>query len=215
MEERMKYTILFLFLLVISTHAQDSFSAIQFNVGLGSPSVPTDFSDYWNSSINFGAGYSHYFNSSISIQGNVEYDLFTLDDETLLTDAGLNYQGYTLDGGNVSSLFMSADFQFNIISVTHRFSPYILAGIGFIHTSIADATLSDGYSSADFPGGSENAFGFDLGAGLQLNVAANFSIYGEVRYIRGLTKKVWTDTGWSDDDKTAYVPIKLGGMFWF
>lgn len=184
--------------------AQDKSATLQFSAGLSVPVSPDAFTDYWNPGYNLGGGFAYYFTPMFSIQTYFDYNSFSLDDDSILEDAGLEYSNVIVSGGNISIINISANIQYNIISVERKVSPYIFAGLGYYHLASKDLLMSDSYDSITLDGDSEDAFLINFGVGMQVNIVDNFSLFGDLRYLVGFT----------EDDNTIHLPIRVGGMIW-
>jgi len=196
--------ILIVIIIVFSATAQEKHSAFHFNTGFSVPVSPDNFTDYWQVAYNLGGGVSYYFTPSFSIQAYFDYNNFSVNEDEILEDSGLDDYNVTLSGGNISTTYISGNIQYNIIDTNHKVSPYIFTGVGFLHRGVKDLTITDGYDTEELEGNSDDAFAIDFGAGLQINFAPNFSLFGDVRYLIGFT----------EDENTIYVPFRVGGIIW-
>lgn len=156
--------------------------------GLSLPLNPTDFSDYWTAGFNGVAGLGYVISEGVIISGSIGYNIFPLNEEELLKDAGLTNAGVSTEGGAVSILFLSANFKGVLTPSSKSVRPYLAGGIGYFNLSSDEVTLTDGINSVTTSSESESAFGLSGMGGIEFPVSNNTLIFIEAGYLRGLTE---------------------------
>jgi hypothetical protein len=106
-------------------------------------------------------------------------------------EGSFNQFGIKGGGGNANIAAFTGNVLYNIAGGP-MLSPYVIGGAGYYHESL----------SGSLGGGSENHFGWNAGAGLNIPLTG-FSTFIEARYNRV------SETGGS----TTYIPISVGVVF--
>ncbi len=194
--------IIICFLLVFSTQslAQTKASTnLFFNAGLAFPSMPKDFSNYWETGFNFGAGVGFPLSESITLIGAIDYNTFPLNKDNFLKAFGLSGKGVSLTGGATSIISVSGNFKLLLNITQNTVAPYVILGLGYFYLSDADVTLGYQSHSESLKGTSESAFILLPGVGIQIPIGAT-ELFIEGRY----------NLAFTNNESTAYIPIKLG-----
>ncbi len=156
--------------------------------GLSIPLNPNDFSDYWTAGFNGVAGLGFEISEGVIISGSIGYNIFPLNEDEFLKDAGLSNSGISTEGGSTSILFLSANFKGVLTPSSKSARPYLTGGIGYFNLGFDEIKITDGTNSISFDSESEGAFGLSGAGGIEFPVSNNTLIFVEVGYLRGLTE---------------------------
>jgi opacity protein-like surface antigen len=168
------------------------------NGAIGLPMSPEEFSDYWQISVlNFGVGFGYPFTPIFSTTIYFDYGNFGFDGDKFAHDMGLSGV-ISVDGLNASIITITANFKAAVPTGTVR--PYFSSGGGFFLLSRGDGSVSGGGLVVPVEGDSEDAFGINVGAGIEYAVARTVNIFLDGRYVLGFT----------EGESTRVLPIKLG-----
>jgi opacity protein-like surface antigen len=171
--------------------------------GLGMPLSPTLFSDYWKMGFGFGGGLGLQFNPQVEIIGRFHYNTFPLDDDKLLSDAGVSGSSVTIDGLDFQSLEFGVDLKYIFkMAAESKFKPYMVTNVGFANVKFTDVTITGDGGSITLPASSisETDFTFAPGLGFDYMFAPKVGMWIDVRYALVLT----------EGETTSYLPIKAG-----
>jgi opacity protein-like surface antigen len=125
---------------------------------------------------------------------SVGYDRFGLDSNQFASETGLGASGASI---SMVSLMSGLRVRF----IPQGFTPYVGFNAGLVHASIDDLTVTDGVSSQEFFGYSENALGISLGGGVEGMVSERASAFTELRIT----------TAFTDGESQTFIPVR-GGM---
>lgn len=170
-----------------------------FSAGIGFPSKPQGFSDYWKMGFNVGGGVGFPISPSISLTGSIDYNSFPFDEDGFLKSLGLSGSGVSVTGGSASIFTITGNVKALLNTAPGRVAPYATAGLGFLSLSTADATVAYQGQTATAKGDSESAFSLLFGAGIEIP-AGTSTLFIEGKYGLGFTK----------GESTAFIPIKAG-----
>jgi opacity protein-like surface antigen len=143
----------------------------------------------------------------ISLRFSGDYVTFSPDQEkyrnALATFLGNAAAGYSIDGGNVNILSVSANAKWALLPLP-VLSPYLTGGIGLVQRSAGDLTVkNNGVPVSGIPSiGEETGTAVNLGAGIDLKLGG-LALFAEARYtwILGQGKS------------TKYIPLSVGITF--
>ena len=194
--------LLFIFGLVsVPASGQVSF---QFNTGGSFASSPDEFSDFYGTGYNLGAGIRFEVAPSVEISISGQYNDFLVNEEEFYDRAGVSEsQRDQLDlEAGASIISGEVDLRYNI-ATDGPVKPYLKGGPGFYRTAEDNGTLSGPGGSATFDGDSETSFGLNFGVGLAYYISSQASIFAEPSYAIAFT----------EDESTQYLPIRFGVSF--
>jgi hypothetical protein len=168
------------------------------NGAIGLPMLPEEFSDYWKTSVlNFGVGFGYPITPIFSSTIYFDYGNFGFDGDKFAHDNDLSGV-ISVDGLNASIITITANFKAAVPTGTVR--PYLSGGGGFFFLSLGDGSVSGGGLVVPIEGDSEDAFGINVGAGIEFAAAKTVNIFLDGRYVLGFT----------EGESTGVLPIKLG-----
>lgn len=196
--------VLFTAVIVPFAHSQTT-PVFYLNSGVSIPAAPDAFSDYRKMGLNLGGGMGYPLTSNLTLQGYVDYNNFTFDEERFLADRGrLGERGVSIDGGAATILTISGNLKVSVPSSTARIAPFFTGGVSFFKRSISDVSISGTRFKVEFDDiDSATAFSIGFGAGLDVNLSDHVALFIEGKYAIGFT----------EDESTQYVPVKLGLVF--
>lgn len=171
---------------------------LYFNGALAFPLEPDEFSDYWKTSVlNLGGGIGHKIIPAISANVYFDWCNFGFDGEKFARDVGVGGE-VSISGLDASVMTIMGNLKAVVPSGQIR--PYFWGGLGLFILSI-----DDGYVSVDdfvipVEGESENAFGINFGAGIEVTVAKTLDLFFDGRFVLGFT----------DVESTSILPLRAG-----
>ena len=203
------YRILIAICIVLAT-IQTSFAQEQvkkgtfsFNSGFSLPSSPEEFSDYWNSGINFGVGIERPISPKLIFQACLDYNTFPMNEDKFLSEAGVSGYDISLDGGGASIINVSANLKAPLSVKESSVTPYFVGGLGIFRLSVGDITVRYQGQSETAEGASETALSILLGTGLDFTINPKVKMFVEIKY----------GIGFTEGESTKYIPIKVGLSF--
>lgn len=173
------------------------------NIGMGIPSSPNDFSDYWKTGLNIGVGIGYPVSKNLDIIAMFNYSRFSFDGEKFITDAGYGGYGFEIDGGTASFLTLNVDLKVALGSGDTSFRPFIVGGAGLFKMLMKDTTIRLQWQSETVAGYDETKLGISMGAGFDVILNQQMSLYLVARYTVGFT----------EDESTTYFPLNMGLNF--
>jgi hypothetical protein len=168
--------------------------------GLGMPTGPTVFKDYWKMGIGFGGGVGIQINPKLEIIGKVFQTSFPLDDDKVLEGTS----GVTIDGLDFKSLEFGVDFKY-LFPLGAEDAPFkfaIIAGAGMANIKFTDVTITGDEESITLPASSisETDFAFSFGAGFDYMLSPKAGLWFESRFVMVAT----------EGESTSYLPMRAG-----
>lgn len=173
------------------------------NIGMGIPSSPNEFSDYWKTGLNIGGGIGYPASKNLDIIAMFNYSSFSFNGEKFINDAGYGGYGFEIDGGTASFLTLNVDLKVALASGDASVRPFIVGGACLFKMSIKDATVRLQGQSETVAGDDETKLGISIGAGFDVMLNQQMSLYLAARYAVGFT----------EDESTTYFPLNIGLMF--
>ena len=171
------------------------------HAGIGFPSNPDRFFDYWSPGLTLGGGLGFKVGQSTAVVILVDYARFTVDEERFFKGIQLSSSENSITGGvtnivAVSPLFRYFPKESQIIPI------FLFAGGSLAFSSIGQTTAT--YSGYSVSQDSETHVGFSLvlGGGLSFAIAPTTDCFVQGRFALGLT----------DDDRanSHFSPITVG-----
>jgi opacity protein-like surface antigen len=190
-------------LLVVSS-ADSSEAPYAFTV-FGGMATPTgDLSEYWSSGLAFGGSLSYQTHDYLAIEiAAANGQRFGLDESGFYEDLGVDPSLGTIDGASVNALSVTGGLRLG--KTNGSFNPYGAFGAGYYRLSISDVTIQGfGLTVAQtVPGATQNAFGINVGGGVQAPMSPTMSVFGELRY----------HVAFTDGTTAKYLPVTGGVRF--
>ena len=183
-----------------------SVTTIYVSGGASIPISPELFSDFWNPGYNIGGGVSRSLGSTgrLALQGFVDYSTHSMDEDALLSGAGVAGAAVTTSGGSVNFITVSENLRLMLSAPESKTRPYLMGGAGIFRASASDLTVTGGGMSVTQGfDESETKFGLGFGAGLDIGLNARSGVFVEARYSIGLTAP----------EATHFLPIRIGIFF--
>jgi opacity protein-like surface antigen len=195
-------------LVLFSAHAnaqEESSFHILFNGGYSLPQKPDIFKDVWNNGFNVGGGVGYRFVSWLTVQGLVNYDRFSIDENGVSNlfeeefgvglsglDLGLDFQG-----GQISLLSLTGEVKASFVADPSKVSPYVVGGGGVGRLSIDDATVAISFLGErleeTLEGESETKAMATVGGGVDIPIGGRIAVFVEGRYHLVFTSEERTD----------------------
>lgn len=198
--KRVSFVLVVLLILVVSASAQNEIKPVFYaGGGLGMPSSPSAFSDFWKTGFGFGGGLGAQFSRNLEVIGKFFYNTFPMDGDALLE----GFTGITIDGGEFKVMEFGADVKYMFSTGPESpFAPFFVAGLGLANVKVGDVTLSDPEESVTIPFGdySETKFALSGGAGFDYMFAPKAGLWVEARYALVFT----------EGESTGYLPLRAG-----
>ncbi len=166
---------------------------------------PESLTDRYNS-IGFGGGVGlgAILTKQVMFVVNLNYTYVPIDEtgykkvDDLPDDA-------TLDGGDLSIIYLSVGARVNLLKDPPRWTkPYLIGGAGWYRIEAKDVT-GESPTAGDFSakGGLEDVFGLNIGVGTDIYLSPTANAFVEVQY----------QVGFTSGSNTATVPVRLGLAF--
>ncbi len=180
------------------------------HVGFSFSSFPEGIKDFYGFGFGFGAQGEISIMKYVGARLNFDYHIFPSDKTKLkslqVTDQFGNPLTITdVTGGNISIVGITAN-GLGKIPTGSIVTPYGLFGLGLHILSISDLTIkADGAEGTLKLMSSETDFGLNFGAGADVKVAKNLTLFGEFKYVLIFTK----------DNNSSHIPITFGANYWF
>lgn len=168
--------------------------------GLSVPSSPDVFSDYWKIGPHAVGAIGYPVTRGFILEGQVEYNNFTLDDDAILRDLGFSPADVTIQGAAATVLAGTAMAIGRIQAPGSKVAPYFLGGVGFSRLSAGDITASGPGGTATLDGDSETAFSVGFGVGIEIMVTPTAGIFLDGKYSILFT----------EDESSQYLPFRVG-----
>jgi outer membrane autotransporter protein len=166
-------------------------------------SGPDNFTDEyssigWGGGVGLGAVISRGMMALVTLN----YTRVDLDQDGFRTSNSLP-SGAVVDGGAVDIIYLSFGGRYTFLkNPPERWKPYVVGGAGWFYIESDDLTIS-GAATGRRPGGSENAFGVNVGVGSDFPISPTISGFVEVQY----------QVGFTTDSATATIPVRGGFAF--
>jgi len=151
-----------------------------------------------------GAGLGAILTKQVMFVVNANYTYIPIDEsgykkvDNLPDDA-------TLDGGDLSIIYVSVGARYNLFKDPPQWSkPYLIGGAGWYRIEAKDVkgkSPTAGEFGAE--GGLEDVFGVNVGIGTDISVSPTVNAFVEVQY----------QVGFTSESNTATVPVRLGLAF--
>lgn len=150
--------------------------------GKGNPLTPSGFTDYWNSGLSFGGGILFETWNQAGITVSITQNMFTLDDDKVLRDAGFASENLNISGGMINILIVSANMLISFSEPDDLFHFHLSAGAGLYNIGYEEVTLSDGLNNFSFIDESDSKFGTNFGIAGELKLNSYFGIIFQGAY---------------------------------
>ncbi|MBD3383878.1 outer membrane beta-barrel protein [candidate division KSB1 bacterium] len=174
------------------------------NGGMAMPMGPDEFKDYWKTGFNVGGGAEFAFGPNMKLVGTVDYTSFGINEDELLDEFAMGVSGISVDGGSLSSIAVLANVKFSIAPPMSPISPYLIGGAGMFFLSGGEADIKyQGMTMSTIESETDNYFGVGVGAGVDLTISPNMSLFIEGKY----------NIAFAEEDNMSYLPIKAGLLF--
>jgi opacity protein-like surface antigen len=161
--------------------------------GFAAPVDPAAFTDGWGLGYGGRMGLGLGLTPALTIVGAIDYNYFGFDEDA--------FPSVSIDGGDLSTFYLSGEMRLNILAVPGSpVDPYLLGGVGYLRQSLDEPTVTGGSAAFPFSSDAENAFGFHIGGGVQLNLPVFADIFVEALYL----------VGFRSGDNTAFIPVRAG-----
>jgi opacity protein-like surface antigen len=180
---------------VATTDAPYAFTAF------GGMATPTgDLSTYWGSGLSFGGSLSYQTHDYLAIElAAANGQRFGLDESSFYEDLGVEPTLGSISGASVNAFSVTGGLRVGKSNAT--INPYGAFGAGYYRLSIADVTVEGfGLFSQTIPGATRNAFGVNLGGGVQSPVSPSMSVFAELRY----------HVAFTEGTSATYLPVTGG-----
>jgi hypothetical protein len=167
----------------------------------GDVSIPTDpqeFVDAFSLGLGGGAGIGFPLSSRFAVVADIDYKVFGVDEEGFRRTYSVPL-GTVLTGDQIAALYASLSLKADLISAPSQIRPYLVGGVGFFRYNPDDFAVDD--MSLGFQ--SENTYGVNLGAGIEVVLAPYLILFLDAMYVVGFT----------ENEKTGYVTIRPGIAF--
>jgi hypothetical protein len=166
---------------------------------------PDNLTDRY-SSIGFGGGVGlgAILTKEVMFLVNLNYTYVPID-EAGYREVDELPEDTSLEGGDLSIIYLSVGARYNLLKDPPlRTKPYLIGGAGWYHIEAKDVT---GQSSiiGDIlgVGGSEDAFGLNIGVGTDISLSLTANAFVEVQY----------QIGFTSGSNTATIPVRFGFAF--
>lgn len=160
--------------LTVGVSAQDSAKKMNFYLGAGVALPMGDFGDAFGMGLHGTGALGFNVAPALQVLGKVEFHTF----------------GSDFDGGeSITVLMFGGDARYSFAKEGQKMSPFILGGLGFASSKVADFSSTDLY--------------FEFGAGLDLASNSSMTWFLQGRYV--------TVNG--DGGSSSFVPVTLGIRF--
>ena len=171
----------------------------------GGMAKPTgDLSEMWGSGLAFGGSLSYQTHDYLAIEiAAANGQRFGLDESGFYEDLGIDPSLGSIDGASVNALSITGGLRLG--KTNGSINPYGAFGAGYYRLSISDVTVQGfGLTIAQtFPGATDNAFGINVGGGIQSPVSPAMSVFAELRYHMAFT----------ENTTATYLPVTGGVRF--
>ncbi|MBS4028056.1 MAG: TonB family protein [Ignavibacteriales bacterium] len=190
------------------TLTSQDFSLSEYNLqsGIGFPTSPEKFYDYWRQGYNAGGGLSFSLSPATSLDFVGEYSRFSVDRERLFKYLNISANGATIQGAATNVIMFSTLYRyFNREDATIPL--FFLGGLSLTHSSIEKSEAN--YSGYETKQSRENYFALSLayGGGISFPISPQLDIYLESKHYLGVLK--------NDQANTNLTSISVGLRFTF
>ncbi|MBN1895476.1 hypothetical protein JW906_13345 [bacterium] len=180
--------------------AQDSLSwMIRFNTGVTNPVSPKSLAETHIPGFNVGLALGKPVSRSVQIFGHLQFNQLALDRRG--AEANLNLEGYELKKGNASALTGMAGLRKSFLPGAGKsLTASVSMEAGFFHLSRQDLIESGEEERVISTGGSETAFGLEIGLALDHALDVHSSFFIELK----------PSIGWTRTEATFIIPVQFG-----
>lgn len=168
-------------------------------------SGPSGFVDKYESmSLGAGAGLGAILSEQVMVFGQFSYTKLPVDEAGFREYENLP-DDTAIDGGDIVLIYVSAGVRYypfgRPFPHTH---PYVVGGAGWYHVASDTLTATSPVLGTEIDtGGSENAFGLNVGVGSDFAITETVSAFFEAQY----------QVGFTSGSKTATLPVRVGFVF--
>ena len=198
-KEILKYLLMIIILPFIILSAQENKYTLLLNAGISIPSIPSGFSNNWQTgfTVGIGIGYNTSTYSHIIVQFN--YYNNQLDKDSYIERIAGGKSALDAEGGSTSIVTANIMYKPSFNS-SGTIIPYLIFGIGLMNISKSNITVSV-YSESFLVEGESNVY-FSLmgGAGVDIFVSKYLILFAEANYY----------VGFKEDETVGFIPIRLG-----
>jgi opacity protein-like surface antigen len=161
--------------------------------GIGQPTEPGIFNDYWNTAFNFGLGFGVSIKPWLEVNATYNHAGFGLN--AIESKGKIKYTGIQeVQGGSVSTTVFSGSVRFLAVPKA-RTNPYVEIGVGAFSSKGEDVVIEDDNSDADdqpqVHNTMEDVNGISVwpAVGIQYAMSDRWSAYSRYTYMMNLNDK--------------------------
>lgn len=177
------------------------------NSGLSLPLAPKGFSDYWNSSANFGGGAGYKISPYLTLQGFFTSNSFGFNDDQYIDYLGVDI---AIDGGGLSITTATLNVKASFIASGGRVTPYFVGGLGYFKISGDDITYTLGLYHYTIPGPeSKSTLASCIGFGVDIMVIEMAGIFIEFTSTAGGVE-LKSNLPDFEEGIVGYAPFRIG-----
>jgi opacity protein-like surface antigen len=165
---------------------------------------PVPLKEEWNNikGLRVNLGYSK---NQLDIGGAFSLSGTSFDEQKVRSDIehelGHSVEELTFDVDNI--IFFHAELYFRYVPFPVGFSPYFLAGAGFLGVFGGQGSISNGNNNLSFAPVDDDAISLRFGTGIQYKITNSISLYSDISFL----------FGFGLGDNYALYPVNVGLTF--
>ena len=191
--------LLLIFAVAHVSHAQEPIHPTLY-IGAGMTQARGDDARYSDTGFHLASSLGRSLTDRLAFHAGAGIHYLPMNPDDLSEAFGLDRHGYSeLEGGDFIAITAMADVRYFPLDDS-RLNPYVLAGLGLVHTRRGDLDFEYFGVPETYPAAANSRFGINFGGGAHYPVTSTVSVFGQTAYTIAFT----------DDESVRMLPLQIG-----